>query len=276
MRGDRPPHALLGAALLAALLRQLDAARDHHDGGAERLPALPRAQPGRPRGVVDPQAGPAHPHRRHPHVHQRPALPVAALGRHRRVDPQGQLAAGARLGRVRVPGQHRAQDQPGVPAQRGRVQGEDPGQPGALHQERQRHQPDVRGAADARPAVLHLLVPRRARGQLLAARRHQRGHREADPHVAPAHLARAAAGLGQLHVRAVQLRLGQRRRARAQRRTPRGHAARQQQQWRRHAPVVGTDLPAVSRDVTVVTRGGEVINADTRDWKFRLLSYTVA
>lgn len=69
-------------------------------------------------GVVDPEARPAHPDRRHFDVHERPALPVAALGRFGRVDSENQLAADARLGRLRVPSQHRAQNQQRFQTQR--------------------------------------------------------------------------------------------------------------------------------------------------------------
>lgn len=62
-------------------------------------------------GFVDPEARFAHPDRRHPDLHERPALPVAALGWLGRVDAENQLAANARLGRLRVPSQHRAQNQ---------------------------------------------------------------------------------------------------------------------------------------------------------------------
>lgn len=97
------------------------------------------------------------------------------------------------------------------------IQGQDHRQHGDVHPERERHKPDVRGARDARPAQLHLLVQGPGRHQLLGPRRHQRGHGEADAHQPAAHIQGPATGHGQLHVRAFGLRLGQRHRARAER-----------------------------------------------------------
>lgn len=67
--GDRAPRPILGAALLAALLRQLDPPRDDHHSGAERLPALQGQEPGRQSRVMDPQERPAHPDGGNSHVH---------------------------------------------------------------------------------------------------------------------------------------------------------------------------------------------------------------
>lgn len=71
-------------------------------------------------GVVDKEERPAHPDRRDPNVHERPEVPVTALGRHGRVDAEDQLSAAARLRHVRVPGQHGAQDQSSLQSERRR------------------------------------------------------------------------------------------------------------------------------------------------------------
>jgi hypothetical protein len=113
--GDRTPRPVLGAAVFAALLRQLHPARDDDHSGTERVSALQGQEPGGQGRVVDPQTGPAHPDGRNTDVHERPALPVLALGRFRRVDAQNQLAASSGHRYLRVSSEHRAQDQPSLP-----------------------------------------------------------------------------------------------------------------------------------------------------------------
>lgn len=97
------------------------------------------------------------------------------------------------------------------------IQGQDHRQHGNVHPQRKRHKPDVRGAGNAGPTQLHLLVQGQGRHQLFGPWRYQRGDRETDPDQPTAHIQGSATGRGQLHVRPVRLRFGQRYRARPQR-----------------------------------------------------------
>lgn len=69
-------------------------------------------------GILDQETRPAHIDGGHTDVHQRPAFPVTALGRVRRVDTQNHVTADQRLGDVRVSSEHRAENQPRVPVER--------------------------------------------------------------------------------------------------------------------------------------------------------------
>lgn len=61
-------------------------------------------------GLMDQAAGFAYPHCRHPDVHERPAFPIVAQRRQRRVDPENQFAASARQRDLRMPGLDGAQN----------------------------------------------------------------------------------------------------------------------------------------------------------------------
>lgn len=71
-----------------------------------------------PSGVVDQETRPAHTHGRPVDLHERPAFPVAALGRVGRVDAPDHVAADQGLGDVRVSSEHRTENQPRVPVER--------------------------------------------------------------------------------------------------------------------------------------------------------------
>ncbi|GLH05606.1 Protein of unknown function, partial [Gryllus bimaculatus] len=73
-----------------AQLRQQHRHQHHRAAGRHRLPALPRAQPGRTHDLVGAPPRLAHPHLRDVHLHQRRALPGAARRGLRRLDAADQ------------------------------------------------------------------------------------------------------------------------------------------------------------------------------------------
>ncbi|KAJ1530404.1 hypothetical protein ONE63_005312 [Megalurothrips usitatus] len=202
-------------------------------------------------GVVDPEAGPAHPDGGRAHVHVGPALHRHPAGPLRELDAADPVGAGQGLGHLRVPGQHGAQDEPVLPAQRHRVEGADPGLVGPARQDGLLHHANVRAQpGPARPghgAVVpqrpdHLQPGRPGRAPQRAgpgAARQDHGDVDGGAHLQAAHHVRQAVGLGQLHLQAHQPgRLGQRQRARHQRGAPSGDAARQQEQGERPVPAL--------------------------------------
>lgn len=71
-------------------------------------------------GVLDAQTRHAYSERWHLDVHVGPEIPGDPSGQVGELDAADQVAAGARFRRVRVPGQHRAEDVAQLQSQRGR------------------------------------------------------------------------------------------------------------------------------------------------------------
>lgn len=88
------------------------------------------------------------------------------------------------------------------------IEGQDHRQHGNVHPQRKRHKPDVRGAGNAGPTQLYLLVQGQGRHQLFGPWWYQRGDRETDQDQPTAHIQGSTSRHRQLHVRSVRIRFG--------------------------------------------------------------------